>query len=163
MGGRSGVEPSFWLWGVSYWQSGPRRVRRREKMRRWSRERSLPGGNPWFLPLNPVGLPEKGVFGEHRSWAVELGRGATPRRLEASFLVGSQVFMALQMAGMQVWVRYRTLGSCCRPQAGETFRNVPLAFQSHLWPHLLFTLLFLPLYPHPLGSRSQCQEIVGQR
>lgn len=36
-------------------------------------------------------------------------------------------------------------GPCCRLQAGETFWNVPLAFQGHLWPHLLFTLLFLPL------------------
>lgn len=71
-------------------------------MRRWRRKGSFPGGNPQFLPLNPEGLPETGVFGEQESGAVELGREAIPRQLEASFLVGSQVFMALQMARRQV-------------------------------------------------------------
>ena len=55
-----------------------------------------------------------------------------PRQPKASFLVGSQVFMA----SLDVWNAgvglLSDFGLCCRPEAGETFRNVPLAFQSHL-------------------------------
>lgn len=66
---------------------------------------------------------------------------------KASFLLGSQVFIA-SSGGWNAGVGLLSdFGLCCRPQAGETFWNVPLAFQSHLWPHLLFTLLFLPLCP----------------
>lgn len=83
--------------------------------------------------------------GEGGAW--ELGRGGIPRHRRASFLVGSQVFM-VPSDGWNAGVgSLLDFGLCHRPQAGETFRNVPLAFQNHLWPHLLFILLFLPLYP----------------
>lgn len=78
---------------------------------------------------------------------MEWGRGGMPRQPKAPLLVGSQVFMA-SSAGRNAGVDLLSdFGLCCRPQAGETFRNVPLAFQSHLWPYLLFTILFLPLCP----------------
>ena len=78
---------------------------------------------------------------------MEWGRVGMPRQPKAPLLVGSQVFMTPSAgwnAGVGLLLDFRL---CCRPQAGETFRNVPLAFQSHLWPYLLFTILFLPLCP----------------
>lgn len=124
------MEPSFCLGG----RGGclPLAVRAKESKQREDEEveeeeEVIPRWKSQFLPLNPEGLLERGVFGEQGSWAVESGR---PRQLEASFLVGSQVFMALQMAGMQVWVRYRTLGSAAGPWLGRLFGMCLLPFKA---------------------------------
>lgn len=56
------------------------------------------------------------------------GEGGIPRQLKASFLVGSQVFM-VSSDGWNAGVgSLLDFGLCLRPQAGETLRNVPLAF-----------------------------------
>lgn len=94
---------------------------------------------------------QKGAFGQLGSWAVEWGRGGIPKLLKTSFLTGSQVFIGSSGDWNAGGRSLRDFGLCCWPGAGETFRNAPLAFQSHLWPHLLFTLIFLPS-PPPLTA-----------
>lgn len=117
-------------------QSGLRAGKRGEKRRR-----------RWEVMPSPLLLEESGrPLGAGDTWG--MGGGGVGMNSQAAKSILSGGFSGIY--GLSGWLECRCellsdFGLCCRPQAGETFWNVPLAFQSHLWPHLLFTLLFLPL------------------
>lgn len=152
--GSVGLDPATtsWVLPLALWAGG---VRRREKRRKLTGRRSCPDGNPQFLPLNPEGLLEKGALGE-------LGRGGIPRhRGGHPFWWVLRYSWSRWMAGMQVWVRYRTLGSATGLMLGRLFGMCPLPSRTTFG---LTCCLYSSSSPSTLlGSLSQCQEIVGQR
>lgn len=67
----------------------------------------------------------------------------------------------LWMAGMQVWVRSRTSGSAAGLRLRRLFGMCPLPSRATFGLTCCLPSSSSPSVP--LGSLSQCQEIVGQR
>lgn len=117
------------------------------------------GGNPQLLPVSPEGLLEKVGLRGTELWSGE--REECPGSQKHPFWWVLRYLWPLWMSGMQVWVCYRTLGSAAGLRLGRLFGMCPLPSRATF--DLTCCLPSSSSPSVPLGSLSQCQEIVGQR